>query len=192
MNSLLIIFAICLQFLFFESDHFNQSKQHHFKAEEFVCLPCGFTCDKIISKAPGICSHCKMDLVKRSGIIQKNILPQDLLNHIQKAGKQNIILVDVRTAEEFTGEAKDKFGRLKNAVNISLQDLENRINELAPYKNKETIVYCSHAHRSPQAAYILTQNGFTNVYNMEIGMYRWKETVTAKRANDSLFIDQEK
>jgi len=46
---------------------------------------------------------------------------------------------------------------------------------LAPYKEKEIIVYCSHSHRSPQACYILTQNGFSNVTNMNGGMSVMKD-----------------
>jgi rhodanese-related sulfurtransferase len=48
--------------------------------------------------------------------------------------------------------------------------LEKNISTLEPYKDKEMIVYCSHSHRSPQACYILTQNGFSNVTNMAGGM----------------------
>jgi len=37
-------------------------------------------------------------------------------------------------------------------------------------KKKEIIVYCSHAHRSAQASYLLTQNGFHKVINMSGGV----------------------
>ena len=82
----------------------------------------------------------------------------------------NVVLLDVRTKEEFEGKADPNYGTLKNAINVPVQELEENISKLAPYKEKEIIVYCSHSHRSPQACYILTQNGFSNVTNMAGGM----------------------
>jgi rhodanese-related sulfurtransferase len=68
---------------------------------------------------------------------------------------------------------------LKNAINIPIQELENRISEISRYKNQEIIVFCSHSHRSPQASYILTQNGFKDIINMTGGM----STLTDKSCN---------
>jgi rhodanese-related sulfurtransferase len=61
---------------------------------------------------------------------------------------------------------------LKKAINIPIQELESRISEISRYKNQEIIVYCSHSHRSPQASYLLTQNGFKDIINMSGGMSR--------------------
>jgi len=80
------------------------------------------------------------------------------------------MLLDVRTKEEFEGQANPDFGTLKNAINIPIQILENKLGDIKKYKNREIIVYCSHSHRSPQASYLLTQNGFTHVINMSGGM----------------------
>ncbi len=131
-----------------------------------------------------------MEIVKKSSIVHGNVMPQDLYAHILKAGSSNVLLLDVRTAEEFKGTAPDKFGRLKNAINIPVQELETRIKELDTYKDKEIIVYCSHSHRSPRASYLLTQNGFKKVSNMQQGMHIWKAAVKDKESNDSLFIAQ--
>ena len=79
-------------------------------------------------------------------------------------------MLDVRTKEEFEGKAEPDFGSLKNAVNIPIQEFDTKLSSINSLKNKEIIVYCSHSHRSPQASYILTQNGFTNVTNMAGGM----------------------
>ncbi len=160
-------------------------------AEQFVCLPCGSSCDTILTTSPGgTCKHCMMEIVKKSSIVHGNIMPQDLHAHILKAGSSNVLLLDVRTAEEFNGTAPDKFGRLKNAINISVQQLEKRMKELDVYKDKEIIVYCSHSHRSPRASYLLTQNGFKKITNLQQGMHMWKATVKDKQSNDSLYIAQ--
>jgi|GEM_PF-280537 len=159
-------------------------------AANYVCLPCGRDCDTVISKEPGSCADCNMQLVNKSSIVFKNVLPKDLYDHIKQSGKEHVLLLDVRTAEEFNGAAPEKFGRLKNALNIPVQQLEDRISELDAYKNKEIIVYCSHSHRSPAASYLLTQKGFKNVTNLQYGMHLWKQQVTDVTSNDSLYVSQ--
>ena len=104
--------------------------------------------------------------------------------------KKKVIFLDVRTPEEFNGTAPDKFGAIKNAINIPVQDLQARMNELEKYKSSEIVVYCSHSHRSPRASYMLTQRGFKNVTNMQGGMSVWKEMVNQKECNDKLYQQQ--
>ena len=157
--------------------------------EIYTCLPCGNGCDTLVHKEPGVCAHCHMELVKKSTITHAVVLPENLCSYITKTGIENIILLDVRTPEEFNGTAPDKFGRLKNAINIPVQDLKERIKELDGYKGKQIIVYCSHSHRSPQASYMLTQNGFKQVTNMSGGMSVWKEKVK-EACSDIIFVKQ--
>ncbi|MBK9570546.1 MAG: rhodanese-like domain-containing protein [Chitinophagaceae bacterium] len=52
------------------------------------------------------------------------------------------------------------------------------------------VVYCSHSHRSPRASYMLTQNGFKHVTNMQQGMSVWKERVKDKACNQQLYVQQ--
>jgi rhodanese-related sulfurtransferase len=136
--------------------------------DKYQCLPCGGDCDKAVYDKPGTCSSCNMELVKSSSIVFKSLAPAAVCDHI--SSHPNTILLDVRTKEEFDGKADPNFGRLKNAINIPVNDLEKRISELDKYKGREILVYCSHSHRSPRASYLLTQHGFTNVVNMSGGM----------------------
>ena len=141
--------------------------------EKYQCLPCGQNCDKKLYDKPGQCSHCHMQLVKKSTVVFKNIQPSEICSYI--GNHPQAILLDVRTVKEFEGKSSPNYGSLKNAINIPIQELNNRLAELNPYRNKEIIVYCSHSHRSPQASYLLTQNGFTNVTNMSGGMSAVKD-----------------
>jgi rhodanese-related sulfurtransferase len=104
--------------------------------------------------------------------------------------EKSVVFLDVRTPAEFNGTAEDKFGAIKNAINIPVQELESRINELEKYKDKEIIVYCSHSHRSPRASYMLTQRGFKKVTNMLGGMSVWKELVKQNDCNERLYKPQ--
>ena len=135
---------------------------------QYVCMPCGNECDNTVYDKPGTCPHCHLKLVDKSTIHLRNIQPEEICQYI--SSHPNIVLLDVRTKEEFEGKSNPDYGTLKNAVNVPVQELESRISELDQYKSKEIIVYCSHSHRSPMATYILMQHGFGNVTNMLGGM----------------------
>ena len=145
--------------------------------QEYQCMPCGSECDKELHNKPGDCPHCNMKLVKKSAVIFRSIQPADLCSYIAK--HPDVVLLDVRTKEEFDGKT-DEYGTIKNAVNIPLQELENRVSELNAFKEKEIIVYCSHSRRSPRASYFLNQHGFKNVINMEGGMSTMKDNTCKK------------
>ncbi len=186
---LLLTIIICTSFSTNSNIAYDLTK-HHRTNTQYTCMPCGSNCDKAIYHKPGICSHCNMILVDKATIKFKQIEPAALCNFISKKGKEKIILLDVRTEEEFNGSAPDKFGKLAGAINIPVQDLEKRIAELAKYRQSEIVVYCSHSHRSPRASYILTQNGFSKVTNLEFGMSEWKNKVKSNNCSSKLYIKQ--
>jgi len=155
-----------------------ESSQSKLLQEQYQCTPCGHDCDKKIYGAPGMCADCGMPLVKKSSVNYKTIQPTALCQYIQD--HPAVLLLDVRTKEEFEGKADPDYGSLKNAINIPVQVLAGRLSELASYKKKEIIVYCSHSHRSAEASYILTQSGFLNVTNMAGGMSVLKDNSCKK------------
>ncbi len=73
-------------------------------------------------------------------------------------------LVDVRTAAEFSD------GYIAGAINISLQELQQKINRIP--KDKPVIVYCRSGNRSAFAANQLLQAGYTDVYDLG-GIIEW-------------------
>lgn len=81
-----------------------------------------------------------------------------------------IVVVDVRTQEEFVSET----GHLKNALLIPVQELEGRISELSAYKKQTLLVYCHSGSRSKRASNLLIQQGFTLV-NMDGGIAAWNQ-----------------
>ena len=62
-------------------------------------------------------------------------------------------LVDVRTPEEFAA------AHIPGAVNIPVQDLERRMEELEP-KDRPVVVYCQTGNRSGRAAGMLRNAGY--------------------------------
>ena len=111
-----------------------------------------------------------MKLVEKSTIVFSNLSLDQFCKRITDNPKA--VLLDVRTKEEFNGTIKDKpsFGSFKNAINIPIDELESRMKELRQYKDQEILVYCSHSHRSPRAAYLLSTSGFKQVKNMSGGV----------------------
>jgi rhodanese-related sulfurtransferase len=141
------------------------------RQEVYICLPCGQDCDTTVYPQPGTCPVCKMPLVAKSSVTFRTIQPEEICAYLDK--HPEVVLLDVRTKEEFEGRANPDFGTLKNAINIPVQSLDSTLgtdNIINNFKQKPLIVYCSHSHRSPQASYMLTQHGFSNVTNMAGGM----------------------
>jgi rhodanese-related sulfurtransferase len=140
------------------------------QAKEYVCTPCGNACDKTVHSKPGTCLSCHMALIEKSAIQFENITTDEFCKRITD-NPNGVLLLDVRTKGEFDGSSfRTTYGHFKNAININVEDLEDRMSELTKYKDREVLVYCSHSIRSPRAAMMLTQNGFKTVKNMSGGV----------------------
>ena len=79
------------------------------------------------------------------------------------------ILIDVRTP----GEYRD--GHIPGVVNIPLDELEKRMNEVP--KDKKVVLICRTGNRSAQGTQLLRSKGFQNVFNSTGGMSTWKGPV---------------
>lgn len=76
---------------------------------------------------------------------------------IKSALQQGAVLVDVRTAAEFSS------GSAKGAINIPLNQIEQHLQK---FKTQQPIiVFCRSGNRSAQAQKILDKHGIKNVIN---------------------------
>ncbi|GAI00817.1 unnamed protein product [marine sediment metagenome] len=82
------------------------------------------------------------------------------------SSNQDYIILDVRTPDEF------KEGHIERAILIPVLELESRLGELP--KDKPIIIYCRSGIRSRNAADILVENGFTQIYDMG-GILDWMD-----------------
>ncbi len=73
-------------------------------------------------------------------------------------------IIDVRE----TWEVEES--RIPGSQNIPLGTLPTQLDDLEDLKNEEVIVHCKSGGRSASAKAFLTQQGFTNVRNLEGGM----------------------
>jgi thioredoxin len=81
--------------------------------------------------------------------------------------ESNPLILDVRTPREYYD------GHIEGSKLIPLSQLEDRLSEIAEYKDKDIIVYCRSGNRSVVAAEILIKNGFKKVYNLRSGFRDW-------------------
>ncbi|HEX8788819.1 MAG TPA: rhodanese-like domain-containing protein [Telluria sp.] len=81
-------------------------------------------------------------------------------------GKSTAV-IDVRTADEYAA------GHLRDAKNIPLADLANRIGELDKNKVKTVILVCQSGTRADKAARQLKTAGFEDIYSLEGGIAAW-------------------
>lgn len=100
----------------------------------------------------------------------KTSMTVDELKQKLAAKDTNIVLVDVRTAAELTGE----LGSIPGIINIPVDELSTRFTELEKYKNKEIALVCRSGNRSGKATTLLRDKGF-NAVNVSGGMKAWRQ-----------------
>ncbi len=114
------------------------------------------------------------DPIAMAGYVAQNILTgkmkpaywRELLNDTSSSHT----IIDVRT------EMENRLGAIPNAINIPVDSLRNRLNEIP--RDKPIIVYCAVGLRGYLASRILMQNGFEQVRNLS-GGYKTYSNATA-------------
>lgn len=83
----------------------------------------------------------------------------------------DFLLIDCRTAQEHG------FARIEGACLLPLQELGDRIGELADHAGRKVVVHCHHGGRSLRMAAVLRQQGFADVTSMAGGIDWWAVAV---------------
>jgi rhodanese-related sulfurtransferase len=92
-----------------------------------------------------------------------NISQQELLD----ANSNNLVIVDVRTPEEF------QQGHVPNAINVPLSEIIDNPAILLSSKGKPIILYCRSGYRTGKAAEALQKDGYQNLRHLEGDMQGW-------------------
>ena len=85
------------------------------------------------------------------------------------AGK-DVLLLDVRTAAEFTAHS----GHIAQARNVPLEELTQRLKEFESRKQRPVRLICRTDRRSAQAAGLLAEAGFSDAQVVRGGMTAWR------------------
>lgn len=109
------------------------------------------------------------DPINMAGFVAENVLMDKLRlfyhNELDQMSDDKY-LIDVRSQDEF------KLGSIAHAVNIPVDEIRNRINEVP--KNMPIRIFCQAGLRGYLAQRILIQNGFNDVLNLSGGYQLWK------------------
>ena len=91
-----------------------------------------------------------------------------LLQATQTINRGKTVILDVREPAEFAA------AHVRDAINIPLKDLGNRLGELEKHKNKTVIVTCNTGAQSARAVAQLQKAGFAEAYSLEGGLTAWQ------------------
>lgn len=101
---------------------------------------------------------------------QKPMMEVEVLRQRLERG-DDVLVVDVRSPQEFVGE----LGHIAGAINIALDQLAQRQDELSDYQERTVALLCRTDRRSAKAARLLSRAGFADVHVVRGGMMRWQE-----------------
>ena len=91
------------------------------------------------------------------------------LEAVQMINQKNAIVLDVRETAEYAG------GRIVNARQIPMSELESKLKTLEKFKEKPIIVTCKTGIRSAAAIKLLKKNAFNQVYQLKGGLAAWQQ-----------------
>lgn len=102
------------------------------------------------------------DVVNYAGYVSSNLLNGEFkqinVDKVRELVEENAYVIDVRERNEYEN------GHIKNAKNIPLSELRDRINEIP--KDIPVYLHCRTGQRSYNAAMALENLGFNNIYNI--------------------------
>lgn len=85
---------------------------------------------------------------------------------LELIGQEHVRLIDVRNPDELVD------GYIAGMVNIRLNDLDAEIEQEVPDKDDVIIVYCASGKRSAKSARMLSNAGYSNVFDLG-GLDSW-------------------
>ena len=111
----------------------------------------------------------------------KEICPTTTMGKVEEGA----LIVDVRNKSEVADVTFD----VPNYMNIPLNELEDRINEIP--KDRETVMVCRSGERSLKTTYFLMNAGYEKVYNMRDGIVKWASKGFPTIGNASELLESE-
>lgn len=128
-------------------------------------------------------SFIKMHCRYKAEIVHSGLRDPGIINPEEKTGihlaptdflkmkdQDDVVIVDVRSNYEHA------IGRFKNAVTFDIEnfrDFPARINELAQYKDKKIVTYCTGGIKCEKASALLLHEGFEQVYQLHGGIIKY-------------------
>ncbi|MBE9586536.1 rhodanese-related sulfurtransferase [Mucilaginibacter sp. JRF] len=143
-------------------------------------------------------SFVKMHVRYKSEIVHSGLRDPHIINPQQQTGKHlepvefmemkdrdDVVILDVRSNYEHS------LGKFKNAVTLDIdnfRDFPAMINELAQYKDKKILTYCTGGIKCEKASALLLHEGFTDVYQLHGGIIKYGKEAGGKDFEGKCYV----
>ncbi len=120
-----------------------------------------------------------IDPNKKTG---KHLAPAEFL---EMKDRDDVVILDVRSNYEH------QLGKFKNAVTLDIdnfRDFPAKINELAKFKDKKILTYCTGGIKCEKASALLLHEGFTDVYQLHGGIIKYGKEAGGKDFEGDCYV----
>ena len=143
-------------------------------------------------------SFVKMHVRYKSEIVHSGLRNPEIIDPKTKTGKHldpvefmemkdrdDVIVLDVRSNYEHN------LGKFSNAITLDIEnfrDFPAMINELAKYKDKKILTYCTGGIKCEKASALLLHEGFTDVYQLHGGIIKYGKEAGGKDFEGKCYV----
>lgn len=99
--------------------------------------------------------------------------------------REDVVILDVRSNYEHN------LGHFKNAIRLDIdnfRDFPSKINELAKYKDKKVLTYCTGGIKCEKASALLLAEGFPEVYQLHGGIIKYGKEAAGKDFDGKCYV----
>lgn len=142
----------------------------------FIKMHCRYKSEIVYS---GLRDPNIIDPKKKTGV---HLEPKDFL---EMKDRDDVVILDVRSNYEHS------LGKFKNAVTLDIEnfrDFPAKINELAQYKDKKILTYCTGGIKCEKASALLLHEGFKEVYQLHGGIIKYGKEAEGKDFEGQCYV----
>jgi UPF0176 protein len=154
----------------------TEFKIDHVDEPSFIKMHCRYKSEIVYS---GLRDPNIIDPKKKTGI---HLEPKDFL---EMKDRDDVVILDVRSNYEHS------LGKFKNAVTLDIEnfrDFPAKINELAQYKDKKILTYCTGGIKCEKASALLLHEGFKEVYQLHGGIIKYGKEAEGKDFEGQCYV----
>lgn len=138
--------------------------------------------------------HCRYkEEIVHSGLRDPHIInPNDRTGvhlepkeFLEMKDQEDVVILDVRSDYEHS------VGHFKNAVRLDIENFRefpDKISELAQFKDKKILTYCTGGIKCEKASALLLHEGFENVYQLHGGIIKYGKEVGGKDFEGKCYV----
>ncbi|MFM6977001.1 MAG: rhodanese-related sulfurtransferase [Sphingobacteriaceae bacterium] len=142
----------------------------------FIKMHCRYKSEIVHS---GLRDPNYIDPNKQTG---KHLEPKEFL---EMKDQEDVVILDVRSDYEHN------LGRFKNAITLDIENFREfpeKINELAQYKDKKILTYCTGGIKCEKASALLLKEGFKDVYQLHGGIIKYGKEAGGKDFEGKCYV----